>query len=107
MLWIIATSFQNSHINLSLILQFNKDDESQLASILKTSFDCFMDVQFYFTTIQVPCEYDEILTSMFGTNWRYIERRGPNGGNRHASKAVTEEENDKIMSLGPRPICEA
>jgi len=64
-----------------------------------------METQFYFTTILVPCDYDIILTSIYGKNWRYVEKRGPNGGPKYTTEAVSEEENERVLSGGPRPVC--
>ena len=43
---------------------------------------------FYFTTLYVPCEYDEILTAFYGTNWNHVVE----------SRADGEQD-------GPKPLC--
>lgn len=73
--------------------------------------DCFTERQFYFTTIPVPCDYEPILTSIYGRNWNHVESRGNIGQfketreTKFESHAVSDEENDKLLMGGPRPIC--
>ena len=43
--------------------QFKIGDNTQVGSFFDTILQCFMEAQFYFTTIYIPCDFDKILTS--------------------------------------------
>jgi len=77
----------------------------QLGNYFDTDLSCTQEVQFYFTTIYVPCDYDAILTSQYGNGWRNVEKRGPRGGPRNPTKKLSEEESQELLNGGPRPIC--
>mmetsp|Transcript_32912 Transcript_32912/g.70066 ORF Transcript_32912/g.70066 Transcript_32912/m.70066 type:complete len:383 (-) Transcript_32912:81-1229(-) len=89
----------------------NYEEGVQMGNILDTKLDCFVERQFYFTTIPVPCDYDVILTSLYGKNWNKSESRGELDDAKDGreikfeSHVVSEEENKKILFGGPRPVC--
>lgn len=91
----------NEKINAS---NFKVGDSTQVGTVFDTNFNCFVLTQFYFTTIYVPCDYDVILTSLYGQNWRYVEKRF-GGNSRHETKVISEEENQKVLNGGPMPVC--
>ncbi len=82
-----------------------------MGNIFDTKLDCFVERQFYFTTIPVPCDYDVILTSFYGRNWNKSESRGDlddvkDGKEvKFESHVVSEEENRNILLGGPKPLC--
>ena len=81
-----------------------------MGNIVNTPLECFEERQFYFTTIPVPCDYDTILTSFYGKNWGHVDNRvkiGKEKGGDHKPEAhaVSDEENEKYLLGGPRPMC--
>eukprot|EP00581_Thalassiosira_minuscula_P002858 CAMPEP_0183737530 /NCGR_PEP_ID=MMETSP0737-20130205/52255_1 /TAXON_ID=385413 /ORGANISM="Thalassiosira miniscula, Strain CCMP1093" /LENGTH=386 /DNA_ID=CAMNT_0025971831 /DNA_START=126 /DNA_END=1286 /DNA_ORIENTATION=- len=84
---------------------------AQIGTYFDTTFDCMMDWQFYFTTILVPCDYDIILTALYGKNWNHVENRGEIGEVKEgkevkfASHVVSDEENEQLLRAGPKPLC--
>ncbi len=84
--------------------QFKIGDTTQVGSFFDTNLNCFTEAQFYFTTIYIPCDYDKILTSQYGYNWRKVENRD-RGSSKTETKVLSEEESNEILALGPRPVC--
>eukprot|EP00584_Thalassiosira_punctigera_P023484 CAMPEP_0172573356 /NCGR_PEP_ID=MMETSP1067-20121228/136149_1 /TAXON_ID=265564 ORGANISM="Thalassiosira punctigera, Strain Tpunct2005C2" /NCGR_SAMPLE_ID=MMETSP1067 /ASSEMBLY_ACC=CAM_ASM_000444 /LENGTH=346 /DNA_ID=CAMNT_0013365959 /DNA_START=27 /DNA_END=1067 /DNA_ORIENTATION=+ len=91
--------------------QNNYKEGVQMGNVFDTKLDCFTEKQFYFTTIPVPCDYDVILTSTYGSNWNHVENRGELGQveegkeTRFAAQAVSDKENENLLWGGPRPVC--
>ena len=85
--------------------QFKEGDETQVGSFFDTNLHCFMEAQFYFTTIYIPCDFDKILTSQYGENWRQVENRGRGGSSKTETKVLSEKESQEILAAGPRPVC--
>eukprot|EP00574_Skeletonema_japonicum_P007672 CAMPEP_0201721462 /NCGR_PEP_ID=MMETSP0593-20130828/6128_1 /ASSEMBLY_ACC=CAM_ASM_000672 /TAXON_ID=267983 /ORGANISM="Skeletonema japonicum, Strain CCMP2506" /LENGTH=315 /DNA_ID=CAMNT_0048212285 /DNA_START=76 /DNA_END=1023 /DNA_ORIENTATION=- len=83
---------------------FKIGDTTQVGSFFDTNLNCFTEAQFYFTTIYIPCDYDKILTSQYGNNWRKVENRD-RGSSKTETKVLSEEESNEILALGPRPVC--
>lgn len=85
--------------------QFKIGDTAQVGSFFDTNLQCFTETQFYFTTIYIPCDYDKILTSQYGFNWRQVENRGRGGSSKTDTEVLSEEMSQKILASGPKPIC--
>jgi hypothetical protein len=85
--------------------QFKEGDKTQVGSFFDTNLHCFMEAQFYFTTIYIPCDSDKILTSQYGENWRQVENRGRGGDSKTETKVLAEEKSQEILASGPRPVC--
>jgi len=83
----------------------NNEDGLQIGTVFDTTFDCMVLKQFYFTTIYVPCDYEEILEAFYGKSWNHVENRGGGGkGNRPAMK-LSDKEHQKSLQGGPKPLC--
>ena len=81
-----------------------------MGTVMDTNLTCFIEKQFYHTTIPVPCDYDEILTAQYGKNWSHVESRGDidqddGSETQFVSQRVSEEENNALLWGGPRPNC--
>lgn len=83
---------------------FKIGDTAQVGSFFDTNLHCFTEAQFYFTTVYIPCDYDKILTSFYGENWRQVENRD-RGSAKTETKVLSEEESNKILASGPKPVC--
>lgn len=93
-----------------LMTKENYADGKQMGNYFDTDLSCTMEVQFYFTTIYVPCDYEKIITSQYGNGWRNVERRGPKGSDKKkntnfSTEKISKEENAEYLQRGPRPVC--
>mmetsp|Transcript_41027 Transcript_41027/g.73977 ORF Transcript_41027/g.73977 Transcript_41027/m.73977 type:complete len:385 (+) Transcript_41027:32-1186(+) len=88
-----------------LLSQDNNEDGLQIGTVFDSTFECMVLKQFYFTTIYVPCDYEEILEAFYGKSWNHVENRGGGGkGNRPAMK-LSDKEHQKSLQGGPKPLC--
>ena len=53
----------------------------------------------------MQCDYEEILTSFYGTGWNHVENRGDSGKGSQVSLKLSDEEHLKALEDGPKPLC--
>jgi len=87
-----------------IVTELNFERGKQIGVVMPTSLDCMVEVQFYFTTIPVPCDYEAILQAQYGIHWNTPEPRSRKP-TQHESKVVSVKESDSIMENGPLPLC--